>query len=58
MRKGEVFNWLNRNAGAVGMVDEDPDSPPPRDLGSYQEVQAADGLRLYVRRGSSAKGLS
>ena len=35
-RKGEVFNWLKKNAGGVGMVDEDPASAQPRDLSSYQ----------------------
>jgi hypothetical protein len=35
-RKGAVSNWLKRNAGSVGMVDEDPDSDQPRDLASYR----------------------
>ncbi len=56
-RKGEVLNWLKKNAGGVGMVDEDPDSPPPHDLGNYQEAEAAEGLRLYIRRGSSGQRL-
>jgi hypothetical protein len=56
-RKGEVFNWLKKNAGGVGMVDEDPDSTPPRDLLSYQQVQAAEGLLLLVRQGSSGQRL-
>jgi hypothetical protein len=56
-RKGEVFNWLKRNAGAVGMVDEDPTSAQPRDLSSYQQKEAAEGLRLLVRRGNSGQRL-
>jgi hypothetical protein len=56
-RKGEVFNWLKKNAGALGMVDEDPDSAPPRDLTSYQQMQASEGLLLLVRRGSSGQRL-
>ena len=56
-RKGEVFNWLKRNADAVGMVDEDPDSGQPRDLISYQQVQASDGLVLFIRQGSSGQRL-
>jgi hypothetical protein len=56
-RKGEVFNWLKRNAGAAGMVDEDPDSAPPRDFVSYQQIQASEGLLLLVRRGSSGQKL-
>jgi hypothetical protein len=56
-RKGEVFNWLKKNAGAVGMVDEDPDSDQPRDLTSYQQIQASEGLLLFVRHGSSGQRL-
>jgi hypothetical protein len=56
-RKGEVFNWLKRNAGSVGMVDEDPDSDQPRDLASYRQVQGAEGLLLLVRQGSSGQRL-
>ncbi len=56
-RKGEVFNWLKRNAGAVGMVDEDPNSDQPRDLTSYQQAQASEGLLLLVRQGSSGQRL-
>jgi hypothetical protein len=39
------------------MVDEDPDSDQPRDLVSYQQVQASEGLLLLVRRGSSGQRL-
>jgi hypothetical protein len=56
-RKGEVINWLKKNTGAVGMVDEDPDSSQPRDLSNYQQIDFAEGLRLLVRRGSSCQKL-
>jgi hypothetical protein len=56
-RKGEVFNWLKRIPGAVGMVDEDPTSAQPRDLSNYQQKEAAEGLRLLVRRGNSGQRL-
>ena len=56
-RKGEVFNWLKKNAGALGMVDEDPTSAQPRDFSNYQESGSAEGLRLFVRRGSSGQRL-
>ncbi|MBM4025706.1 MAG: hypothetical protein FJ280_09900 [Planctomycetes bacterium] len=56
-RKGEVFNWLKKNAGGVGIVDEDPDSAQPRDLISYQQVHAAEGLLLLVRQGGSGQRL-
>jgi len=56
-RKGEVFNWLKRNAGALGMVDEDPDSAQPQDLSNYQQAETAEGLCLLIRRGSSGQRL-
>lgn len=56
-RKGEVFNWLKRTRDAVGMVDEDPDSAQPRDLGNYQQKEASEGLRLLARRGNSGQKL-
>ncbi len=56
-RKVEVFNWLKKNASAVGMVDEDPDSDQPRDLVSYHQVQASEGLLLLIRQGSSGQRL-
>jgi len=56
-RKGEVFNWLKKTPGGVGMVDEDPDSAQPRDLGNYQQKEASEGLRLLARRGNSGQKL-
>jgi len=56
-RKGEVFNWLKENARGVGMGDEDPGNTQPHDLSNYQEVEAGEGLRLLVRRGSSGQRL-
>jgi hypothetical protein len=56
-RKGEVFNWLKKNAGAVGLVDEDPASAQPLDLNNYQEAETGEGLRLFARRGRSGQRL-
>jgi hypothetical protein len=56
-RKGEVFNWLRKTPGGLGMVDEDPDSDQPRDLVSYQQVQASEGLLLLARQGRSGQRL-
>jgi len=54
-RKGEVFNWLKRTPGGVGMVDEDPMSAQPCDRRNYQQVQASEGLFLFARRGSGQR---
>ena len=56
-RKGEVFRWLRKTPGSIGMVDEDPDSAQPRDLVNYQQVQAGEGLVLLVRQGNSGQKL-
>jgi hypothetical protein len=56
-RKGEVFNWLKKTPGGIGMVDEDPNSAQPRDLISYRQVQASEGLLLFARQGSSGQRL-
>jgi hypothetical protein len=56
-RKGEVFNWLKKTPGGLGIGDEDPDSAQPRDLISYQQVQAAEGLLLLARQGRSSQRL-
>ena len=56
-RKGEVFNWLKKTPGGLGVVDEDPDSAQPRDLISYQQVQVSQGLLLLARQGRSGQRL-
>jgi hypothetical protein len=55
--KGEVIKWLKKNADAVGMVDEDPDSSQPCDLSNYQEICSAEGLRLRIRSGNNNQRL-
>jgi hypothetical protein len=50
--KGEIINRLKKLPGGIGVVDEDPASAQPRDLtDSYHQVQAAAGLRLFLRQG-------
>ena len=55
--KGKIINRLKDLPGAVGMVDEDPNSARSRDLDSYQESPGAEGLRLLTRRGSGGQRL-
>ncbi len=56
-RKGEVFNWLKKTPGGIGVVDDDPTSSQPPDRRSYQQVQGSEGLLLLVRQGSSGQRL-
>ncbi|MBN2128846.1 MAG: hypothetical protein JW741_05090 [Sedimentisphaerales bacterium] len=56
--KGDVVNRLRKLPLAIGMVDEDPASAQPRDLtDSYQQSEAAEGLRLLTRQGAGAQKL-
>jgi hypothetical protein len=55
--KGEVLNRLRDLREAIGMVDEDPASAQPRELGNYEQVADTEGLRLMARRGSSGQRL-
>ncbi len=56
-RKGEVFNWLKKTAGGIGVVDDDPTSAQPPDRRNYQQIQGSEGLLLLVRQGSSSQRL-
>lgn len=55
--KGEVVKKVRKLDSAIGIVDQDPASAQPRDLASYDQVQAAEGLRLLTRRGSDRQKL-
>ena len=49
--KGRIITRLRDLPDAMGMVDEDPDSPQHRDLSNYRETQCTQGLRLLTRQG-------
>ncbi|MHC4520187.1 MAG: hypothetical protein ACYTAS_16475 [Planctomycetota bacterium] len=55
--KGEVVKKVRKLDSTIGIVDQDPASTQPRDLANYEEVQAAEGLRLLARRGSGQQKL-
>jgi hypothetical protein len=55
--KGEIVKKVLKLDGAIGIIDEDPASAQPRDLSNYEEVEAAEGLRLLARRGSATRRL-
>ena len=55
--KGEVVKRVLKLDRAIGVIDEDPSSAQPRDLANYDEVRAAGGLRLLVRRGDAERKL-
>ena len=53
--KGEVVKKVAKRDDTVGVVDEDPASAQPRDLGNYEVISEEEGLRLLVRRGNKAQ---
>ncbi|UCD00169.1 MAG: hypothetical protein JSW66_09865 [Phycisphaerales bacterium] len=55
--KGEVVKRVLKFDCAIGLIDEDPSSAQPRDLDNYEELQAAEGLRLLARRDDKTKRL-
>ncbi|MBN1806877.1 MAG: hypothetical protein JW837_16635 [Sedimentisphaerales bacterium] len=55
--KGEVVKRVRKFDFATGLIDEDPLSAQPRDLDSYKQVQAAEGLLLLARRNDENKRL-
>ncbi|WP_375447168.1 hypothetical protein [uncultured Fibrella sp.] len=44
--KGRVCNKLEKEQGAIGMIDEDPASPQPTYLKQLIEVENRHGIRL------------
>jgi hypothetical protein len=56
-RKGEVFNWLKKTPGGIGMVDDDPTSTQPCDRCNYRQIEASEGLLLLARFGSGGQRL-
>ena len=50
--KYELVKKLKERAHDTGMVDEDPGRVQPQDMGSYRQMDSAEGLRLLARQGS------
>ena len=55
--KGEIVKRVLKFDCAIGLIDEDPASAQPRELDNYKQVQAAEGLRLLIRRDDTNKRL-
>jgi hypothetical protein len=55
--KGEVVKRVRKFDLATGIIDEDPVSAQPRELDNYNQVRAAEGLRLLTRRDDKNKRL-
>lgn len=56
--KDKLINRLRNLPGAVGLIDEDPDSIQHPDLKvSYRQAKCVEGLRLLARQGSGGQRL-
>ncbi len=54
--KGNVLNRLREHQEGLGLVEEDPQSHQPLELGNYQQIQQKGDLVL-LRRGTSNRWL-
>jgi len=56
--KYELVKKLKERTHDIGMIDEDPGKGnPPRDMGSYRQIDSAEGLHLLTRQGSGGQRL-
>lgn len=53
--KGKVLEKVRKNLEAVGIIDEDPDSNQPGELGQYIEKKANRSIKLLERRDDPGK---
>ncbi len=56
--KGNVVNKVkNEKTKAIGIVDEDPGSPNPKDMSNYVEKASEASLKFMCRKGDETKRL-
>ncbi len=53
--KGKVLERVRENAGAIGIIDEDPNSNQPLDRNEYIEGECRSTIKLLVRKGDKSK---
>lgn len=48
--KGQVFSFLEKNMGALGIVDEDPGANPPGHMVFYKKIcDEQHGVEVYIK---------
>lgn len=55
--KGKVLKKIRITPHAVGMVDEDPQSTPPREMQEYIKIKSGEGIRLFRKKNDQKKKL-
>jgi hypothetical protein len=53
--KGKVLERVRENAGAIGIIDEDPNSHQPSDRNEYIEGESRSTIKLLVRKSDKSK---
>jgi len=53
--KGNIFRKLKKEAGGTGLVDKDPGSAQPSELGKYRKVEGGEGIELYTHQDAPNK---
>jgi hypothetical protein len=51
--KGKVLEFIIKNEGAVGLIDEDPGSRQPSSLSSFVEADRIGSARLMIHKTNS-----
>jgi len=57
--KGRVVNSVKKGQAAIGIIDEDPDSGQPSDLGNYieKDKDSKRTIKLLIRKDDDSKRL-
>ena len=53
--KGKVLERVRENPGAIGIIDEDPDSNQPSERYEYIEYDRRSTIKLLVKKGDKSK---
>ena len=55
--KGEVVKQVGRSQGGIGIIDEDPGSPPPDEMKNYSKNQSKGTIKLFTNSNDKKKNL-
>lgn len=48
--KNRVVKRIGQNKNAIGVIDEDPDSIQPKELGEYQIYKKESTIKLLIKK--------
>jgi hypothetical protein len=53
--KGKVLKSIRNKPGAIGIIDEDPDSDQPKERKEYFEIESGSQIKLLTKRDDESK---